>query len=518
MAKFKYYQYQKEVIDKSIDELNEVDRACVVSATGTGKTVMIYGVLEKYISINPDAKIAVTAHRLEIINNLKDTLVEFKTNTDFVSIQKLSRIAKESDGKVYDLLIIDEAHHIPAKSYREVMDVLAYKVLGFTATPIRGLIPDYPEKFIDRNTFRYECTGILNKQEGTGELFDRFIYGYSTKQAINEGFLTLYTIIYGREFHIEQAKTGLHEYTESEVNDSLTISEAAKYVNETIENKKAILFMHSIAYAEKINTELNIKSVVITSKTKKKERDKFFTDFKNGEIQALVGVDIFSEGVDVPAVDCVYLFRPTRSIPTYFQQIGRALRKHEGKTEAIVYDYVGNKKRLGIEPNEMILEQMALSGKISKKICSICGAFGESEANKDSYVGGAKSDEVRYYEDLIRRFYSRISIKVGTYGKKLVAIDYKGLDEYDEIELKGLYSWLTDVKAFEFPVVLNSYGRYEMLSKDNAQAAINAYKSVILTVPSECRFDKESNIEHYYQLILKNLELETKKERKIKIL
>lgn len=117
------------------------------------------------------------------------------------------------------------------------------------------------------------------------------------------------------------------------------------------DGKKGIVYAISISHARNIAAyykEHGINAVAIDSRTPANERKCLIEDFKQGKIQVLVNVDVFSEGFDCPDVEFIQLARPTLSLAKYLQQVGRGLRKTDGKESCMIIDNVGLYRLFGL--------------------------------------------------------------------------------------------------------------------------------------------------------------------------
>lgn len=496
---FVYRPYQQNVIDGMMEHANS--NCCALSATGTGKSAMIRGFVERLLEEYPDESICVTVHVKEVLDGLKGALkglpVEFRT------IQKLSR-----GEEYFDRIIIDEVQHIPAKSYKKVISTQCKAFFGFTALPTRGLIPEYPPNIpINKDVWKYELTGIKSD-----DLFKHFVFGLSTKEAIEQGYLTDYRLVCDKAFHIEQNNKRLHDFNEEEINNSVTPEECATYIDKTLGDKKAIVFAHSIKYGEKIVKLLGDKAQFLSSKSNKKVRESVFNEFKHGDLQVLVNVNLFTEGVDVPTVDCCYLFRPTRSLPVYFQQIGRALRLAEGKTEAIIYDYVNNRGRLGVEPKDIQLQDTLLLGTQCKESCEKCGAFGIVEGDKDKTCRPANTKGGAELKRIIRKYYSDISlVEVKKNVCKLKFNDYTKVSFEEQLEIYQALNYQETYRYAIMPVYTNKYGQWEVRITEKTNVKMG-YSNVLM-IHGQCKYS-ENTKDHDQMVIMKNYEKQ-RKERSV---
>lgn len=496
----KLREYQENAVRSLLSSYEDSKRSCVVSPTGSGKTIMIREFVKRLNVLAPDIRIGIAVHRIEILKTIED-LVSTIDNFDdidieFSTIQKLNRV-----DKVFDVLIIDEAHHVTAKSYRKIIKENCNWHCGFTATPIRGLMPEYPSFMpIYKDTWKTELTGLVSE-----ELFDNFILTVDTASLINDGFLCDYKIIHDYKFRIRHKGSPMQDYSKKEVDKAITPQECANYILNTLGSRKAIVFCHSIESAESLSELLGEQSVAITSKTPRKERMRLFSEFKKRAINILIGVDVFSEGIDVPDTDCVYLFRPTRSIPLYFQQIGRALRVAKGKRNAIVYDYVNNYERLGVEPKDVKLQDMLLPTKFSKETCEFCGAYGVIESENDKKCSSVPSIYITELSRWIKRNYS--SFYWSEVDSDVAEIKLRKTSDISESDLKDYKDKYhgEKFKLYNMPIVLNPYGRWEVMNSRNKEYATGIGSGDVLELVGRCKHSQEK---HMYFLCLDNLRSE----------
>ena len=153
------------------------------------------------------------------------------------------------------------------------------------------------------------------------------------------------------------------------LNKRPSIERLYESVRQYADGKKGIVYAVSISHARNIAayySEHGINAVAIDSKTPAKQRKQFVKDFRQGKIQVLVNVDVFSEGFDCPDVEFVQMARPTLSLAKYLQQVGRGLRKTEGKESCMLIDNVGLYRLFGLPTAERDWQAM-FEGRLAGK-------------------------------------------------------------------------------------------------------------------------------------------------------
>jgi superfamily II DNA or RNA helicase len=346
------FHYQKEVLEKLEAErvLHHRFRNLVVAATGTGKTVISAFDYKAFIQKNSRARLLFIAHRKEILtqalatfrgilkeNNFGDLWVDgmMPDNFDhvFASVQtfnnQVSNLKVDSD--YYDYIIIDEVHHIAAKSYRPVLDRFQPKILlGLTATPERMDGEDILSDFCDVIAAEIRLPEALDKK-----LLCPFQY-FGITDTVDLSNLQWKN---GRYVPSELTKV----YTSDDKRVREIINNLEKYLKD-IHDVRALGFCvsqeHASFMAEKF-TLAGFKADYLVSDNSD-EREEKRRRFKNKEINYLFVRDIFNEGIDIPEIDTVLFLRPTESLTIFLQQLGRGLRLSDDKECLTVLDFVGN--------------------------------------------------------------------------------------------------------------------------------------------------------------------------------
>ena len=340
-------------------ELIEVSRRhghhhnLLVSATGTGKTVMAaldYGSLRERLA---RSRLLFIAHREEILDQSLATFRYAVRDPNFgekwvgrskpsrfehvfASIQSLhaadlSALAPDH----FDVVIVDEFHHAAATSYEEVLEHLApVELLGLTATPERSDGLPILQWFDDRIAAELRLWDAIDQQ-----YLAPFLYF-----GIHDG-LDLRDIPWrrGRGYEVEALT---HRYTSSDAWARLVVKQLVEHAD--VGSMRCLGFCVSIEHARFMARHFNhhgIRAVAIWGDSPRAEREAALRGLAAGEVKAVFSVDLFNEGVDVPAVDTVLMLRPTESPTLFLQQLGRGLRKAKGKASCTVLDFVGTHRR-----------------------------------------------------------------------------------------------------------------------------------------------------------------------------
>ena len=356
--------YQQLAKEKIFSKWNCVDNILYQMPTGTGKTRLFTSIIRDInvwgLRHNINYRILIIAHRSELIEQssrslykyhikhgvLAGTMKDKRDLTQPIQVASIQTIIHPSNRCLiedlqFDFIIIDEAHHAVANSYQKLWKFCSNsKKLGVTATPWR-----------------------MNNS-GFSKIFDAYIPSMSIKEFIQKGWLAAYqyysipnnseiirSIESIREFDIEG------DYKSSALVEVFDTSKIRAQLYDSYKNnalgKKGIIYSISRKHSEHICTQYrshDVKIENIDSETPAKTRENIIKAFKNGEIDIIVNVDIFSEGFDCPDIEFIQLARPTKSLVKYIQQVGRGLRKN-GDKRCIILDNVGMYSRFGL-PDE----------------------------------------------------------------------------------------------------------------------------------------------------------------------
>ncbi len=345
------HNFQKEILERLLSERAKGNfRNLVIAATGTGKTVISAFDFKQFYAQNPNAKFLFVAHREEILKQALDTYRHILKTQDFGSLwvgghepsnyshvfasiqtisNRLGNLKLASD--FYDYIVIDEVHHIPAKSYRPILNYFAPKILlGLTATPERMDGEDILLDFGNSISAEIRLPEAMNRK-----LLCPFQY-FGISDSID---LSNVSWRKGRYDITELEKI----YSENDRRVIDILHNCEKYLS-NLNEVCAIGFCVSKKHAQfmaKKFLEKGLKAADLTSDNSN-DRVSLLNKLKAKEINYLFVVDMFNEGVDIPQIDTILFLRPTDSLTIFLQQMGRGLRLHEGKECLTILDFVGN--------------------------------------------------------------------------------------------------------------------------------------------------------------------------------
>lgn len=341
--------YQQEMLDRLQRAWRRHRSVMVQMPTGTGKTVLMAEIVRGCLAEG----VLIVAHRRELIAQIKQTLAAFGIETDtendrvvVESIQKLSRSEHESPrigrGFVPKLVIVDEAHHALAATYRMLWERWPKaKFLGLTATPCR-----------------------LNDAPFT-DLFDTLLQSWTIQAFIDKGWLTDFEYVSAspdsaamRRIRNLKKRGADGDYQMKELTTVMDVPASIEHLYKTYQKfaggNKGIVYAIDRAHAAHIAAyyaEHGVRCAVIDSKTPTGERQRLIEDYKKKN-DVLINVDIFSEGFDCPEVEFIQLARPTLSLSKYLQQVGRGMRVSKGKPHVLILDNVGLYQTFGLPTEE----------------------------------------------------------------------------------------------------------------------------------------------------------------------
>lgn len=339
----------------AVEREHETKRSTLlVLPTGCGKTVVFAEHVRRRLAALVTRRSLILAHRGELLDQAAKKLLDLglyaaldqadsraslQANVVVGSVQTLrgARLERYPVDHFTDI-IVDEAHHAAAKSYRTILERFPNaKVLGVTATPDRG------------------------DKKALGKVFESVAFSYEMRRAIADGYLVPLRAkrILVENLDLSSVSTHHGDFDQTELsellNDDRNLLGVVKPTLEQAGNRKTLIFgvdvAHARALAETINRFKPGAAIAIDGTAKPEERKAILNLFRRGAFQFLCNCALFTEGFDEPDVSCVVLARPTQSRGLYTQMLGRGTRLvgatyadsvRNGKSDCLVLDMVGN--------------------------------------------------------------------------------------------------------------------------------------------------------------------------------
>lgn len=251
------------------------------------------------------------------------------------SVQSLARRLAKIDGKWPKLVIIDEAHHSTARTYRSIIDHFAdARVLGLTATPDRS-----DEEFL-------------------GQVFESLAFEYSIRDGIRDGWLVpVKTIAIKTTADFSKIRTTAGDLNTGDLaaimRKESVLAEVAGPLVERAGQRPSIVFSVTVEHAHDLARAINAVAgtpsyaAAIDGSFSREERDAFLSRARRGDVKCIVNCALFTEGFDHPPIEVVGMARPTKSRALYTQMVGRGTRPSidTGKTDCLVIDFTSNSRR-----------------------------------------------------------------------------------------------------------------------------------------------------------------------------
>lgn len=346
------YPFQRRMLERlTLERSRGHHRNLVVAATGTGKTVLAALDYQRLRGELPRDRLLFVAHRKEILQQSqamfrhvlrKGSFGERWVDGErpqrwehvFASIQSIAAgDAAAIEPGAFDVIVVDEFHHAAAESYRALLDhVQPRELIGLTATPERADGLSVLSWFDDRIAVELRLWDAL--EQGLLSPFHYF--------GVHDGTdLSAVTWRRGRGYDSAELT---NVYTADDIWASKVISEVAAKVGDP-GSMRALGFCVGIDHAEFMADRFKragIRAEAVISRTSGEARQRALAALDDGSVNVLFTVDLFNEGVDVPAIDVVLMLRPTESATVFLQQLGRGLRRAEGKDVLTVLDFVGH--------------------------------------------------------------------------------------------------------------------------------------------------------------------------------
>jgi len=339
--------YQQEALDSICENYaNGINKQLVVLPTGAGKTV----IFSHLPLIKQDClPMLVLAHRSELLDQARTKIMasnpeltveieqaERKAGKVDVVVASVATLGRNGTPRIeeypkdyFKSIVIDEAHHAAALSYRRVVDYFSPDfLLGVTATPQRS-----------------DSTRLI-------DVFQEIVYYKSIQDLIEDKWLCpLVGFRVKSNTDISQVQITNGDYAQGQLEDIIDTPERNAHIvaayRDLAPDKKAIVFASGVNHAEHLALsfrQASVETAVIIGTTPREEREEILAHFATGKISVIVNVGVLTEGFDEPSVQAIILAKPTRSALLYTQIVGRGTRLHESKEHCIIIDIADTTK------------------------------------------------------------------------------------------------------------------------------------------------------------------------------
>lgn len=335
--------YQQDAVAAVIDaDRRDVPSVLGVAATGLGKTIIV-GALARALG----RRTLVLAHREQLIDQAVEKVgwcwpgarvgavqgARDAVDADVVvaSVQTLIQPGRLQRIGDFGLVVVDECHHAPARSYRRILDGLgagagdgSALLVGVTATPDRG-----------------DAASLES-------IFTEQVFSYDLVWGIRQGYLSdLVGMRVRLELDLSDVGVRGGDYDDESLGRAMERAGAPFHIVEAwcehAASRRTVVFVPTIRVAEETAEAFRARGIAAgtVSDGDKGSRKATLDAFSAGELQVLVNCAVLTEGYDEPRVDCIVLARPTRSKALYMQCVGRGTRRHPEKNDCLVLDMTG---------------------------------------------------------------------------------------------------------------------------------------------------------------------------------
>ena len=349
-----YQEVAVHLVRESIRRGNK--RILLVMPTGSGKTHVLASIAEG--AVRKGNKVLASMHRRQLVQQMHDSFLKsglepamimagIESNLDcqvqIVSLATYSRRLQLSDLSINRYFIdaavvmLDEAHHTLSPTNQKMLSHYPDKiVIGVTATP------------------------CLSSGVGMGQYFDDIVQPVSIKSLVDTGFLVP-GVYYGPDTpDLSNIRTVLGDYEKKALGE---VMEKPALIGSVVENwlklagnKKTMVFAVNVAHSKALAREFvahGVEAEHLDAHHDDDERSATLERFRMGATQVLCNVALYTEGTDIPEIECIDIARPTKSLGLHLQIIGRGARPFPGKQNFIVIDHGGNVERLGFYEDEI---------------------------------------------------------------------------------------------------------------------------------------------------------------------
>ncbi len=383
----KLRHYQEKAIGAAVKHLKHEGAApgILVLPTGSGKSLVVANTARE-----TSGRTLVFQPNKEILEQNYSKLIGYGFPESQVGIQSASAgertirhvtyttigtaISHIEDLRSFKNIIIDECHLVsPGQGqYKELLEgINAQRIIGLSATPYR--MKAY--NAYGNETQPYSKINLLPRERPS--YFSDIIHVTQIQELYAENYLC--PLVYRRNTHFDPLaltlnttgsdfdEDSMREYLSSRNYDIVAKAHDSALWALSLGRKSIIIFLPFVEEAALCAEQLckaNVKAVMLSGKTSKKERKKLLEAFKaqDDSVQVICNVGVLTTGFDFPALDCLILGRPTLSLALYYQMIGRAMRPHPSKANALIIDLAGTLIRFGKIENLQLVNSPQYKG------------------------------------------------------------------------------------------------------------------------------------------------------------
>ncbi|KAL2036537.1 hypothetical protein N7G274_010722 [Stereocaulon virgatum] len=374
-------EYQEDCVQSILSYIKKGHKRLGISlATGSGKTVIFTQLIGRIASPNPDAtQTLILVHRRELVeqaarhcaNAYPSKTIEIEmgnthaTGLADITIASIWSIIsgdrmEKYDPKRFKLVLVDEAHHIVAASFMKTLRHF-------------GLLKD---SAIGSSAALVGVSATLSRFDGLrlSDAIDHIVYHKDYIDMIAENWLSkvIFTTVRSKAdvSRVRKAPTG--DFQTGDLSKAVNTADTNEitvraWMSRAANRHSTLVFCVDLDHVSDLTAsfrEIGVDAKFITGNTPKQVRSERLDAFRNGEFPVLLNCGVFTEGTDIPNIDCVLLARPTKSRNLLVQMVGRGMRLHPGKENCHIIDMVASLEAgivttptlFGLDPAEMVEE------------------------------------------------------------------------------------------------------------------------------------------------------------------
>ncbi|KAF2122285.1 P-loop containing nucleoside triphosphate hydrolase protein [Lophiotrema nucula] len=376
----KLREYQEECIQSVLSYLQAGHKRLGVSlATGSGKTVIFTHLIDRIPTVKDASQTLILAHRRELVEQAarhctitypnKHVEIEMGnkhasgaadiTVASLMSITSGDRLEK-FDPSRFKLVLVDEVHHIVSPTYLSVLEHFGLRhPQDWTTVQVPALVG------VSATFSRYDGMALSTA-------IDHIVYHRDYVDMIEESWLSdvIFTTV-EMKVDLNRVQSGANGDFQTGVLSRVINTDGTNeiivraWLAKAKERKSTLIFCVDLSHVSNLTAKFRhygIAAQFVTGDTPAKTRSARVDAFRNGEFPVLLNCGVFTEGTDIPNIDCVLLARPTKSRNLLVQMIGRGMRLHEGKQNCHIIDMVSalstgvvsTPTLFGLDPSEIV--------------------------------------------------------------------------------------------------------------------------------------------------------------------